>query len=87
MNEEFIIKLKAVGEAAKSVLIYIMLPILGVIAYILYLKNKVTDLKQNLSISKAEKDFAKSLDKLDDLKKEAQDAEDDYNASRDKLDK
>lgn len=87
MSEEFILKLKAIGESAKNVLLYIMLPIVGIIAYIIYLKNKVTSLKEDLSVSKAEKDFAKSVDNLDSLKKEAQDAENDYDSSRDNSNK
>lgn len=69
---------------SKDVLLYILAPLSVVLIYILHLRNKVSDLEVFSRSTKAEKDLIKSVSKLELLKKEAQDAEDAYKASRNK---
>lgn len=77
-------KLKALVGMSKDVLLYILAPLSVVLIYILHLRNKVSDLEVFSRSTKAEKDLIKSVSKLELLKKEAQDAEDAYKASRNK---
>ena len=76
-------KLKQFGLAAKNAVIYVVAPILAFFVYVLFLRDKNTDLKQQLESEKA----AGKLKELENDKKhidaDASDADDEYKRLRD----
>lgn len=69
-------RLKSALETTKNAVLYVILPILSVFAYIFYLKNKNKALQDYV-------DNQNSMRKLEGLKDEAKSAEEDYKHVRD----
>lgn len=72
-------RLKALGESAKGILIFIVTPVLFVIAYIYYLTTKNQNLKQEISHLEANDNIQKTMDQLQEAQHASTDAEADYN--------
>jgi Tfp pilus assembly protein PilO len=75
-------KLKAFGEGAKNVVLFIVGPVIGILAYFFYLKGKNTELEAQVRQTQAERDLAGTLAKKEDATNEANKAEDDYHRTR-----
>ena len=76
-------KLKAIGGAAKSVLYFIVGPIVAVAGYIFYLLSQKRQLQEQVATSKVEKELAGAIEKKEEKAHESGLAVDDYNRIRD----
>lgn len=76
-------RVKSLVSTLKDILVFIVLPVAGLIAYIIHLQNKVKGLSADISQSKAEAELGKTLLKVEEANKEAKDAEANYHYIRD----
>lgn len=75
-------KLKQFADSVKGILLFIVGPILGVLAYISYLRGQLTTAKDEVAQSKAEKQLATVIEKKVEDEKQSDEAELDYNTIR-----
>jgi hypothetical protein len=72
-------------EQIKKALLYVVAPIAGVLAYIVYLRNTIVSLKGTIAESKVSKELADILVKKEIAHEEANSAVNDYYAIRDEF--
>ena len=75
-------KLKSIGESARNVLLFILLPVASIIGYIFFLRDEKKELQVKLNTIKAEKELADLLAKKEQAHNEVISAEDEYNRTR-----
>lgn len=75
-------KIKAFLQQAKITALFIIAPILSLFAYILFLRNKTTELQDKLNQTQAEKQLAVVLSKKVKEETEATEAEKSYDEIR-----
>lgn len=68
-------KLKALGEAAKGVLVFILTPLLFVAGFIYYLITRNDSLQGQLRRERADKELGNAISEMARAKQEADDAE------------
>lgn len=79
-------RLQNYAEKMKDILLYIVAPLLILIYYVESLRNRALARKEIEDMKKDQKDIASQDGLIKELEKESKDAEDDYRASRDRLD-
>lgn len=75
-------KIKAWLEQAKITALFILAPILSILAYIVFLRNKNTELEDKINQSQAEKQLGDVLTKKVEEEKQAKEAEKSYDEIR-----
>lgn len=75
-------KLKSILAVIKQVILWVLAPLLGILAYIYYLTTKISNLTNQLEQTKVEKELSQTLDKKIEADHEATQTELDYNTVR-----